>query len=194
LNATERIAFTDNIIRAVNAHGGMTGPPYNFSGGGYSWDGWFEHRGLSIRLLNGYIANDVPFAYEINDPEFAWILAIEYDFQQKTYGSRMLIWNNTWSQDTLPPWLLSGYKNTVIEITADNAKLSATSAWSQPIKGDLTRTHWDQDNLPYRLGFVTTETLEKMFPAFAQDWELWMSEGLLNWRNFPYELFELSEV
>lgn len=193
MNATERIAFTDNIIRDVNAHGGMTGPTYNFSGGGYSWDEWFEQRGLNIRLLDGYIGNEVPFEHEINDPEFAWILAIEYNFLQKTYGPQMLIWNNTWSQETTLPWRLSPSANSVIQITTDNAKLSANSAWDFPLEF-LQATDWDRDNLPYRLGFVTTEVLEKMFLAAAGEWELWMSEGLLNWRNFPYELFELSEV
>lgn len=195
MNTAEQIAFTDDIVRAVNANGGMEGPTYNFSGGGYSWDEWFEQRGLKNEtafgdffLLNGYIANNVPFEREINDPEFAWILAIQYNSRMKVYGRRMLIWNNTWSQETTMPWRLFGTKNTVIEITAEDAKLSATSAWSQPIKGELSRTDWDRDNLPYRLGFVTTEVLEKMFLTAAGEWELWMSGGLLNWRNFPYEL------
>lgn len=174
----------------------MEGPTYNFSGGGYSWDEWFEQRGLKNEsafgdffLLNGYIANNVPFEREINDPEFAWILAIQYNSQRKTYGKKMLIWNNTWSQETTLPWRLSALKNTVIEITTDNAKLSATSAWSQPIKGELEATDWNRDNLPYKLGFVSTEVLERMFlGATTADWELWMSGGLLNWRNFPYEL------
>jgi len=194
LTTAEQIAFTDDIVRAVNA--GMEGPTYNFSGGGYSWDEWFEQRGLKNEtafgdffLLNGYIANNVPFERELKDPDFAWILAIQYDDLEKTYGKKMLIWNNTWSQETTMPWRLHPTKNTVIEITVGyNDKLSATSAWSQPIKGELSRTNWANADLPYRLGFVTTEVLEKMFLVAADEWELWMSGGLLNWRNFPYEL------
>lgn len=174
------------IHREVNADGGMEGPTYNFSGGGYSWDEWFEQRGLNIRLLDGYIANEVPFENEIEDPEFAYIIAIDYNPTQKTYGNRMLIWNNTWSQETTLPWRLSD-RNAVIQIIADNAKLSASSAWVR-IADELQKINWAKDNLPYRLGFVTTEVLEKMFLAAAGEWELWMSGGLLNWRNFPYEL------
>jgi hypothetical protein len=198
LNTAEQIAFADDIVRAVNADGGMEGPFYNFSGGGYSWDEWFEQRGLKNEsafgdffLLSGYIANNVPFKNEMDDPEFTWIMAIQYNKTQRTYGNKMLIWNNTWNQDTTIPWRLSDMKNTVIEITAHpRGKLSATSAWSQPIKGELRNTEWQREELPWKLGFVTTEVLEKMFlnTEDSELWELWMSGGLLNWRNFPYEL------
>lgn len=198
MNTAEQIAFTDDIIRAVNADGGMEGPEYNFSGGGYSWDEWFEQRGLKNEktwgdffLFTGYIANNVPFKNGMDDPDFTWIMAIQYNRTQRTYGNKMLIWNNTWHQDTTSPWRLSDMKNTVIEITASpRGTLSATSAWSQPIKGELQSTEWQRDELPWKLGFVTTEVLEKMFPNTEDSelWELWMSGGLLNWRNFPYEL------
>ena len=182
------------IHEKVNADGGMEGPTYNFSSG-ISWDEWFEQRGLKNEkafgdffLLNGYIANNVPFDREINDPEFAYIIAIDYNSTQKTYGNRMLIWNNTWSQETTLPWRLSD-RNAVLQITrggTDNAKLSASSGWVRSAD-ELQKINWAEDNLPYRLGFVSAEVLEKMFLGQAT-LELWMSGGLLNWRNFPYEL------
>ena len=199
MNTAEQIAFADDIIRAVNADGGMEGPTYNFSGGGYSWDEWFEQRGLKNEsafgdffLLSGYIANNVPFGHEMDDPEFTWIMAIQYNKTQRTYGNKMLIWEQHMASRNHNPLATLRHGKTpslrLLPIPEENFRLLLHGL--NPSKGELRNTEWQREELPWKLGFVTTEVLEKMFlnTEDSELWELWMSGGLLNWRNFPYEL------